>query len=167
MEKRKARRTAVPKTVMDSKEFAGSHYSSAFELPAPEARSRTPEQWGRAAFEGAPAVLRAFLVFGWTGVLRLRMGPRPSAEHVLGWHMSGPVPDAGTDTESLVMEAHSGALATYNVVVVTDTGVLWATAVHFKRPVGRVLWRMAQPIHHLSIPRLLRRAGRAAEPTPP
>ena len=38
-----------------------SGYASAFELPIGERKFLTPEQWARATFEGAPALLRVFL----------------------------------------------------------------------------------------------------------
>ncbi|MFE0766493.1 DUF2867 domain-containing protein [Streptomyces smyrnaeus] len=156
-----ARRVDVPKVLLDSKEFTGAHYMSAYEVPAPDARSATPEQWGRATFEGAPAPVRGFLGMGWTQVLRLRLGPRSSHDHILGWHLSGPVSTQDDDFDSLVLEGHSGLVATYNIVMVKSAAVVWATAVHFRKPAGRVVWRTAQPVHQLTVPTLLKRAGRS------
>ncbi|NUP49922.1 MAG: DUF2867 domain-containing protein [Catenulispora sp.] len=163
MASRQTRRVPVPKSLLDGEEFAGSHYSWACELSAPDAKSKTAEQWGRAVFEGAPAPVRGFVVLGWTQVLRLRLGPRPSGEHILGWRISGPAPGFGKEGESLLLESRSGLITAYNVAVVNETGVLWATAVRFNNPVGRLFWRLAQPIHQLTIPRLLRRAARTLE----
>ncbi|TWF99830.1 hypothetical protein FHX73_113686 [Kitasatospora viridis] len=55
----------------------------------------------------------------------------------------------------------SGLVAAYNVVVVREASVLGATAVRFKSPVGRVVWRTAQPIHQIAVPKLLKRASRS------
>lgn len=155
------RRADVPKVLRDSREFTNAHYTSAYEAAAPGARSATPEEWGRATFEGAPAPVRTLLVFGWTQVLRLRLGPRASREHILGWHLSGPLSTQDDTFDSLVLEGHSAIVATYNIVMVMDASVMWATAVHFRRPVGNLLWRLAQPIHQIAVPTLLKRAGQS------
>jgi len=161
MKTARAQHVAVPKALLDSEAFTDSHYMSAYELLTPNAGSATPEQWGRAAFEGAPAPVRGFLVLGWTQVLRLRMGPKPSSEHVLGWEMSGPLPGTDHDFDSLVLQARSGLVTAHNVVVVKGASVLWATAVQFRKPAGRLVWGLAQPVHQLAMPRLLRRASRS------
>ncbi|AXK34851.1 DUF2867 domain-containing protein [Streptomyces armeniacus] len=160
----RARRVDVPETLLNSREFKDAHYMSAYELPARDARSVPPEEWGRATFEGAPAPLRGFLVLGWTQVLRLRLGPRSSGDHILGWHLSGPVSTQDESFDSLVLEGHSGSVATYNAVLAGGDSVVWATAVHFLRPAGNLLWRTAQPVHQLVVPALLKRAGRSLAP---
>ncbi len=132
-----------------------SDYASAFELPTPDAQSLTPEQWARATFEGAPVLLRWLLVMGWTLVLGLRLGPRPSAGHVLGWLIS----DSGSD--SITLESRSRLVATRNIVVVNDSNVVWVTFVRFNRRIARPVWAVAAPIHHMAIPYLLKRASRS------
>lgn len=47
--------------------------------------SRTAEAWMRAVLEGAPAMLRWFVRFGWRAALGFRLGPAGSPEHILGW----------------------------------------------------------------------------------
>ncbi|MEU4997061.1 DUF2867 domain-containing protein [Streptomyces sp. NPDC086554] len=152
----RARRVEVPQSLRSSEIFKDSNYASAFELATPDARSRTPEQWGRTTFEGAPALLQRVLRLGWTLVLGLRMGGRSEPGHVLGWLIS----DSGS--ESMTLESHSGLVATYNVVEVTDASVVWATSVRFNRRFSRVIWGMAAPVHHLAVPYLLKRASRSA-----
>ncbi|MFI0770221.1 DUF2867 domain-containing protein [Streptomyces sp. NPDC021218] len=152
----RARRTTVPGALAARYDLAGAHYASAFALPVPRAGALTAEQWARAVFEGAPAPLRRFLVLGWTLGLGLRLGPRTSPRHVLGWAVS----DAAD--HSLTLTARSPLVLTHNVVAVEDARVLWATFVRFDRPVGRPLWALAAPVHHRTVPRLLGRAARAA-----
>jgi hypothetical protein len=121
-------------------------------------------------FEGAPGLLRPVLVAAWSVGLGLRLGPRTSAGHVLGWEIAHA--DAGT----VVLHAGSRLLDAWNVVVApgadgaadgaeggADGGadLVWATFVRFDRPAGRLLWAAAAPVHHLVLPYLLRRAGRA------
>ena len=61
-----------------------SDYASAFEVTIGEGDGRSPEQWARAVFEGAPTAIRWFVVFGWRYVLGLRLGPRSSPDYVAG-----------------------------------------------------------------------------------
>src|SRR5581483_4147909 len=70
-------------------------YADAFELATVEPMPRTAEQWARASLEGAPRLLRWFVVLGW------RLGPRRSAEHVLGWRLLQASP------ETALIEARS------------------------------------------------------------
>ncbi|EFL20631.1 conserved hypothetical protein [Streptomyces himastatinicus ATCC 53653] len=148
------RRVEAPQVVPGGEDLTDSDYVSAFELTAPRARARTPEEWARATFEGAPAPVRWLLVGGWTLVLGLRLGPRTSPAHVLGW----PVPDSGPD--SITLAAASRLVAARNVVVVDGARVVWVTSVRFHGRVGRAVWAVAAPVHHLAVPFLLGRAGR-------
>ncbi|MFF7725203.1 DUF2867 domain-containing protein [Streptomyces sp. NPDC008001] len=152
----RVRRVSVPHDVPGVGEFAAPGYASAFELTAPGAPSLTPEQWARAVFEGAPAPLRRLLVAGWSGVLGLGLGPRPSPGHVLGWLVS----DSGAG--SVTLDARSRLMAARNVVVTDGTRVVWTTLVRFERRTGGVLWGAAAPVHHAMVPRLLTRAARSA-----
>jgi hypothetical protein len=132
----------------------GAQYSLAFELSDPVARSRTPEVWARAVFEGAPPLWRWVLTLGWRFGLGLRLGPIPSRWHVQGW------PIVSSEAQSITLAAQSRWLSARAVFVVSDDSVTWVTLVRYDRPLGRVLWRAAAPIHHLTVPPLLRRAAR-------
>ncbi|MFI9235686.1 DUF2867 domain-containing protein [Streptomyces sp. NPDC053079] len=144
------RRTRVPQEMDGGKEFARSAYSSAFELSAANVASLTPEQWARAVFEGAPAVVRWILLLGWRRVLGLRLR-LSSPESVLGWSVA----DRGPGT--LTLEAHSRLIGARNVVLVREGSVVWVTFVRFNRPIARPIWGLAAPVHHAVIPWLLRR----------
>ncbi|MBZ4322626.1 hypothetical protein JNW98_25195 [Streptomyces sp. SCA2-4] len=125
-------------------------------MPVDDAGSRTPEEWARSAIEEAPAFLRFFLRFGWTKVLGLRMGPKSgSAEHVLGWRITESAPTA------LTMDGHSGLFSAYNVVLVQDSTLVWATSQHFKGRGAGLLWGLARPVHQIAVPYLLRRSCKA------
>ncbi|WP_405783438.1 DUF2867 domain-containing protein [Streptomyces sp. NBC_00859] len=150
----RVRRVDVPEAARTSGDFAAADYASAFGLPMPRAGSRTPEQWARATFEDAPAAVRWFLLRGWTLVLGLRMGPRPSPGHVLGWLVSQSGPG------SVTLEARSSLVVTRNIVVVDGSGVVWITFVRYNRRLSRLVWAVAAPVHHLAVPRLLGRAAR-------
>ncbi|NDZ78419.1 DUF2867 domain-containing protein [Streptomyces sp. SID10853] len=150
----RVRRVEVPQAARTAGESATADYASAFELRSRQARSGTPEQWARATFEDAPAVVRWILLRGWTLVLGLRMGPRPSPGHVLGWELT----ESGS--ASVTLDARSPLIAARNVVVVDDSGVVWVTFVRYHRRLSRLVWAAAAPVHHLAVPWLLGLAGR-------
>ncbi|WP_345631567.1 DUF2867 domain-containing protein [Streptomyces thinghirensis] len=135
---------------------AGTHFASAFELPTAGLPRLTPEQWARASFEDIPAVLRELIRTGWAGVLGLRLGPRSSARHVVGWRMLESGPDR------LDLEARAPSLTVRNVLTLDHSRLLWATYVRYERRAGRALWSLAAPVHHLAVPLLLGRAVRRA-----
>jgi hypothetical protein len=150
------RRVEVPAQIAATFARSTANYAVAFALTEPGVESRTPLQWARAVFEDAPAALRWFVVFGWRHVLGLRLGPRPSDGHVLGWAISG-----GDLVEgSVALTAQSPFLRASNIVAVEETTVTWVTLVHYSGAAARPLWAIARPIHRLTIPY---RLGRAAD----
>jgi hypothetical protein len=161
----RVRRAVVPPGLREDGRFAGAGYASAFRLRAAEGAGGGgfgAEGWARAVFEGAPVVLRLVLVAAWSVGLGLRLGPRQSSGHVLGWEIEHA--DAGT----VVLHARSRLLDAWNVVVAPGADaedVVWVTFVRFNRPAGRLLWGAAAPVHHVVLPCLLGRAGRAVRAT--
>jgi hypothetical protein len=147
-----ARRVEVPDEIVTRSDLPRSGYASAFEVPIGARKFLTPEQWARATFEGAPAVLRAFLSTAWRYGLGLRLGPKTSPDHVSGWVISSSGPG------SITLEARSRLMVAQNVVAVRDSTVVLATLVQFTRRAGRVQWAVATPIHNRVIPYLLGRA---------
>ncbi|MFD4344985.1 DUF2867 domain-containing protein [Streptomyces coelicoflavus] len=131
-----------------------AHFATAFELPAAGLPPLAPEEWVRASYEDVPVVLRELIRAGWAGVLGLRLGPRASRRHVVGWRVLETGPDR------VALEARAPSLTVRNVVTVDDARLLWATYAHYERRAGRVLWFLAAPVHHLAVPLLLGRAVR-------
>jgi hypothetical protein len=113
------------------------------------------EQWARATWEGAPTIVRWFLVLGWRFVLGLRLERRPSPNTVLGWRLTEHTADAVT------LEARSGLLAGHNVVIVHDSEVVWTTLIRYERAAARPIWRLVELIHRIVLPYTLTRAGKA------
>jgi hypothetical protein len=136
----------------------GTDYASAFRLEAKPGNLGTAEQWARGVFEGPPLVVRLAIRFGWIFLLRLRLAPSNSEDHVAGWTIA-------TDTPTTFrMRVDSPLMAASNRAEVDDAGVLWVTEVDFANRLGRVLWAFAAPIHHLTIPMFLRNAARKINP---
>lgn len=117
---------------------------------------RTAEQWIRAVFEGAPRPARLFLVAGWRGALRLRLGRLRDSDHVLGWRIEG------ADTRLIRLSAPSPMLAAELLLSATDTTAILTTSVSFTRRPARLLWAMALPIHRRIVPYLMWRASRTS-----
>ena len=132
--------------------LAGASYASAFEVASPRADARSAEQWARAAFEHAPVALRSAVLVGWRGVLGLRLGPRQSAAHVLGWTIVRQARD------SIVLEARSPLLTARKVVRVESSRVVMTTFVRYERRAGRAVWAAVAPVHHRTEPWLLAHA---------
>jgi hypothetical protein len=145
---RQVRRVAVDARLQG--ELAGAQYASAFELRTTV--ERTPEQWARALFEGAPVLWRWLLTLGWRFGLGLRLAPAGTSGHVQGW------PIVASSPEAITLATASRLISARDVFVVADGTVTWVTIVRFEHRLGHLLWAAAAPIHHLSVPVLLPRA---------
>jgi Protein of unknown function (DUF2867) len=141
--------TAVP--LVDV--LAAADYISTFEIRGIDAGARSPEQWARSVFEGAPRVVRGFLLLGWKLLLRLRLGPRNSPAHVLGWEITARTP------RTITLQARSAMVAAHKVLDVHDDGLAVTTAVRYERRRARLVWSAIAPIHHRVEPWLITRAG--------
>lgn len=129
-------------------------FACAYELVvAPEDR-RSPEQWARAAWEGAPAPLRWLMVAGWRLVLGFRPGPQHSPDHILGWRII----DRGPD--EIVCQLRSRFLNAHNMFRKVNGTLVWSTFVTYERPIARAIWLPASLPHRLFARILLRRAAR-------
>jgi hypothetical protein len=155
----KARRVDVPETFRAPDTLPDPSYTCAFEIDVAPADARSAEEWLRAIMEEGPAPVRWFILAGWIVALRLRLAPRPSPGHVLGWKILSASP-----TE-IVIGVEGATLSARQVVQVEDARAVHATIVHYDRPAARVLWAVAAPIHVRVIPYLMTHAA-SARPVP-
>ncbi len=161
----RVQRVEVPPTIAAERPY---DYASAFALtlavspgrstPSTRTAPRTAEQWARAVFEGAPAALRWFIVFGWRFVLGLRLDPDSAADRVLGWTVEA----TASAPDTVTLAAASRFLRAENIVAVDEEVVVWVTVVRYESRAARPLWAVAAAIHHRTIPFLLGHAARAA-----
>jgi hypothetical protein len=128
-------------------------FACAYEVAIRPDDTRSSEQWARAVWEGAPAPLQWFMLFGWRVVLGLRLGPRPSPDHILGWR----IVDRGSD--ETVCQLRSGFLNAHNVFRKVDGAFVWSTLVTYERPVARVIWPPVSLVHRLLVRLTLKRAA--------
>ncbi len=131
-------------------------YADAFELATVEPMPRTAEQWARASLEGAPRLLRWFVVLGWRLLLGLRLGPRRSAEHVLGWRLLQASP------ETALTEARSRLMTAQLVFHVEDARFRWMSFVHHRNRVSRLVWVPVGLVHRRIVQYVMDRAASRA-----
>lgn len=117
---------------------------------APVAASgRGAEDCLRAAWEGGPPLLTWLLPVGWRFGLGLRLGPRHSKAHVLGW------PIVRADAHSITVAADSPFMNAENSIGLQNETIVWTTSITFTNRAGRVLWLVAKPVHQWLVPRAL------------
>jgi hypothetical protein len=138
--------------------LAEPDYASSFAVDVPDADTRSPEDWARSTLEGAPRVLRWFVLIGWKAVLRLRLEPLHAAGNVLGWRIRSTAPDA------ITLEVSSSLVAARKVLRVEPDRLILTTLVWFKSVRGRIVWSVIAPVHHRIEPTLLTLATRARRP---
>jgi hypothetical protein len=144
----------TPPTTGSTTALQEHDFACAYEVVVAPGDNRSSEQWARAVWEGAPAPLRWFMLAGWRLVLGLRLGPRHSPDHILGWRIVDRGPD-GT-----ACQLRSGFLHAHNVFCKADGTFVWSTFVTYERPIGRVIWPPASLLHRLLVRIALRRAAR-------
>jgi hypothetical protein len=139
--------------------LAEPNYTAAWEVAIAEGDARSAEQLARATFEDAPRALRAFLVAGWTVGLGLRLGPRTSPDHVLGWQI------VTATTDLIVLSVQSALLGTAHIVLqVAGSRVVLASFVRYETRAARPVWSAVQPLHQRIVPYLLGRAASRSQP---
>jgi hypothetical protein len=150
--RRCVRRTSVAEH--DDFSGQGADFACAYEVDIASDDKRSPEEWARAAWEGAPALLRGFMLVGWRFVLGLRLGPRTSPEHILGWHITKRSP------EETVCQLSSNFLDATNTFQRVDGRLVWSTVVTYDRRVAGVIWPPVSLLHRPLVRIALRRASR-------
>ena len=129
-----------------------TNYEEMFVARATDAKRWSAEQWARAAIEGPP-VMQVHAPRLWRA-LKLRMGPRPSPEHVNGWRIEA------QEDDWIRLETAS-AYATINVIVRVEADeVQEAMFIRYDRAIARPIWAVVGPFHRRVMPRLLSYAAR-------
>lgn len=137
---------------------AGYDYADAFEVRVRDGDPRTAEQFARLALEAAPAAVRWTIWLAHRYLLRFRLAPRSSPDHVLGWTVVTSEPD-------IVHLAAVSPLLRGDIVGRRDapTRAVVTTYVSFtRRRAARVLMGVAGPVHRRIAPYLMERAAAAA-----
>ena len=130
-------------------------YADAFEVRLSEPYEPEPEQFVRTAIEKTSAPIRWGMQFAWRVLLGLRMGPRSSPDHILGW------PIVQADAELVHLRASSW-LIQGSVVgrKVEPTRAVVTTYVTYERPrASRAVWAVVAPLHRRAAGYLMARAA--------
>ncbi|MDT4921082.1 MAG: hypothetical protein QOI15_1984 [Pseudonocardiales bacterium] len=146
-------RRDVPQSMRPHLAFAPD-YVDVFTVPAARAQESSPEQWARAAWEGADPRGR-FLA--WRVALQLRMGSWSSPEFISGWTIA----DRGDDW--IRIEARSWCLTANCLFQVSAQAMSVATMMRYDRAGARYIWTPLSAIHRAAVPGMLRHAARLVE----
>jgi len=93
------------------------------------------------------------MIAGWRFVLRLRLGPLHSPDHILGWRI------VDRSADETVCQLGSGFLGAYNTFQRVDGKFVWSTFVSYERRRARVIWPPVSLIHRILVRISLRRAA--------
>lgn len=129
-------------------------YADCFEMSAAAPEEGSMESFARAALESAPLALRFVILVAHRLVLRFRLGPLSSSDHVLGWRIVTSAPD------HVVLDAVGPLMR--GVMVCRKTGprvTVLRTFVMYRHPAARHGWSVVGVLHHRVAPYLLRRAA--------
>jgi hypothetical protein len=137
-------------------------YADVFEIRRPESDPRSAEEFARCALEEAPWPARGTVRIAHRHLLRLRLGPRSSTDHLFGWKILTSQPDV-IHLEAVSPLPGRGAMVGRRR---DPTRTVLTTYVFFTRPaLGRVLWAVAGPLHRRIAAYLLERAAASADQT--
>lgn len=133
-------------------------YADCFEIDVADHDQRTAEQFTRTALEGSPTAVRWTVLAAWSGLLRFRLGPRPSPAHVLG------MPIVLSEPGILRLDGRGPLLrGVVTVRRLEPRRVALTTHISFtRRGPARVAWAVAAPLHRLLAGYLLEHAAAAA-----
>lgn len=141
----------VPNAIRELSTLDRVDYVDTATADVAEASARSPEVWGRAVMERTALGRRAPLL--WT-TLGLRLGPRPSPDHIQGWRIAARGDDwIRVDTRSWYARAEA-------VCRVEDGRVSMALFLHYDRPIAAVIWAVIGPLHRRGLPAMVREAVR-------
>jgi hypothetical protein len=135
---------------------AGADYVDVFEAPLLDGDGRSAEVAFRDALGDKPGALGALVLWIHRHVLRLRLGPYSSSEHVIGW------PIVRSDNDEIVL-ATGGPLMSGRLTLQLqdDRRAVLTTRLRYRHKVAaRTVWAVIGPLHRAVAPRLIERSTR-------
>ncbi len=148
------RQVAVPASARALSTLSRVDYEDAFHLDIAQAPDRTAERWARSVLQDAPMAMRNGLLAGWSAI-GLKLGPPGSEGYVLGWEVRDSTPDfvllgvgsrIGMPGEMLFKRERRA--------------LLFATFVQQDGAIARATWARVEPVHMVTVRRVLEQAGR-------
>jgi hypothetical protein len=145
----------APEVIRSLDTLASPDYVDIFTATAPEATDTSLEQWVRAVLHRLPARMRRLVPLAHRFLLGLRLEPRPSPDHLLGWTI------AARGENWLRIEAASWFMTAHCVFHVDDGQASLATFVRYDRRLAALVWPPVSIIHRQVGLTLMRHAVRA------
>jgi hypothetical protein len=139
----------IPATIRSRDTLASPDYVDVFTAPASGARDRSPEEWARVLLEETPTGRSAPALWRSLG---LRLGPKPSAEHVQGWKI------AARGEDWIRLETASWFMTAHGIVHLEDRRVSLALFIRYDHPIARLVWMPVSALHRRAVPVMLRQA---------
>lgn len=131
-------------------------YTDIFEVRLVPGDARTAEQTFRDGLGDRPSTRGDLVLWIHRHVLRLRLGPARSPDHLIGW------PIVRSDPDELVL-ATCGPLMRGELTLRREDGrrAVLTTRVHYRRRIAaRMVWALIGPLHRIVAPQLLARSAR-------
>jgi hypothetical protein len=136
-------------------------YADVFEVPIRHGDSRSAEQMFRDALKGERGGGSVLWIH--RHVLRFRLGPAASPDHVIGWSI------VHSDHDEIVLTT-SGPLMRGELTLrrEDDRRATLTTRVHYQRKIAaRTVWAVVGPLHRVIAPRLMERVVALSAPANP
>jgi hypothetical protein len=137
----------IPETIRSHDTLASPDYVDVFTATASGATDRSPEEWARALLEETPTGRAAPALWRSVG---LRLGPRPSAEHVQGWRI------AARGDDWIRLETASWFMTAHRIVHTHDHQLSLALLIRYDHPIASLVWMPVSAMHRRAVPVMLR-----------
>ncbi|BBY39306.1 hypothetical protein MMAN_34400 [Mycobacterium mantenii] len=148
----------VAAAVLDDRTQTGetaADYVDVFEVPISAGDVRTAEQAFRDGLGDMPGAGGRLVLWIHRNVLRLRLGPPRSPDHLIGW------PIVRSDPDELVLSTR-GPLMRGELTLRRQDGrrAVLTTRLHYRhRIAARAVWALIGPLHRAVAPRLMQRSA--------
>lgn len=130
----------------------GADYTDVFEVPMAQSDSRTPEQAFRDAVGDRPGSGGRLVLWIHRHVLRFRLGPFSSPQHIIGWSVTR------SDPEEVVLTT-GGPLMSGELTLRREGGrAALTTRVRYAHKIAAgAVWAVVGPLHRDVAPQLVKR----------
>jgi hypothetical protein len=135
---------------------ASADYADAFEVRIGEDDSRTAEQAFRDGLGVEPGAIGRLVLWIHRHLLRFRLGPFTSSDHVIGWKI------VNSDPDEFVLTT-DGSLMRGRLVLSRqpDSRAVLTTQLFYRHhATARMVWAVIGPVHRALAPRLMEHSAR-------
>jgi Protein of unknown function (DUF2867) len=130
-------------------------YTDVFEAPILHGDSRSAEQAFRSAVGTKPGAGGSLVRWIHRHVLRLRLGPYSSPDHIVGW------PIARSNHDEIVLTTSGPLMRGQLTLRRRDGRATLTTRLHYRHKIAaRTVWAVVGPLHRIVAPRLMKHIAR-------